>query len=149
MVFAHRFQHGKPLEDRLRLEIASLAARYPKGFAVRLHILGDFYSIEYVSFWLGMLAQYDNLHIYGYTAHYQGKIADAIRYVRINYDERFMVRFSRSLKRTNAVDIFAVKAEHAKELGAIVCPEQTGKAKSCLECGLCWAVNISIGFIEH
>jgi hypothetical protein len=40
-----------------------------KQYVVRLHVLGDFYSVEYVEFWNRMLDTYSNIKIFGYTAH--------------------------------------------------------------------------------
>jgi len=40
-----------------------------KMFAIRLHVLGDFYSVEYVEFWNRMFAKFDNIKVFGYTAH--------------------------------------------------------------------------------
>ena len=51
MPFAHRLQHGAELERRLPEEIAALCAKYPDGVLIRLHVLGDFYSPEYVQLW--------------------------------------------------------------------------------------------------
>lgn len=148
MPFAHRFEHGDALESRLRAEVAYLAHKYPKGFAIRLHILGDFYSKSYVMFWISLLQQYPNLHVYGYTARYGDDIASAIVYGRIKQPERFMIRFSRNEKYTNgSAMIYA--AQEGKVSDAIQCPEQTGKAQSCLDCGLCWSVNKTITFIDH
>ena len=148
MPFAHRFAPGAALEARLAIEIAALANRFPRGFAIRLHILGDFYSVEYVEFWRSMLAMHPALHIYGYTAHYNNPIQRAIKSIRIRYGSRFWVRYSRNDK-SSLIDIFASQAEKALETNAIVCPEQTGRAKSCLDCGLCWSVNKTIAFIDH
>jgi hypothetical protein len=51
MHWPKRHAHGPELEGKLALELAVLAAKYPAGFVVRLHILGDFYSSEYVRRW--------------------------------------------------------------------------------------------------
>ena len=40
-----------------------------KQYVIRLHVLGDFYSVEYVEFWGRMLEKFSNIKIYGYTAH--------------------------------------------------------------------------------
>ena len=66
MPFAHRFKHGKDLEERIKKEISELNPN--KNYLIRLHILGDFYSIGYVQLWLDLLDQYLNIAIYGYTA---------------------------------------------------------------------------------
>ena len=49
MPFGHRFK-TKGLMPRLKLELDALDKKHPNGYLVRLHILGDFYSVLYVSF---------------------------------------------------------------------------------------------------
>lgn len=62
------------------------------------------------------------------------------------------------LKATNAGPVVVVVAEDHPErsttpggLPVVVCPEQTGKAASCAECGLCAKANraVAVGFRVH
>lgn len=55
------------LIDRLAHDIAKLNPK--KQYAIRLHILGDFWSIEYVNFWRMVMETYPNIRIFGFTAH--------------------------------------------------------------------------------
>ena len=55
------------LMDRLAIDIAKLNPK--KKCAIRLHILGDFWSVEYVQFWQKILDTYPNIRIFGFTAH--------------------------------------------------------------------------------
>lgn len=55
------------LIDRLHKDIAKLNPK--KKYAIRLHILGDFWSVEYVNFWRYVLETYPNINIFGFTAH--------------------------------------------------------------------------------
>lgn len=48
---------------RLEWEVARRADDHPLGFAVRLHVLGDFYSVEYVELWRRLLERHPALHI--------------------------------------------------------------------------------------
>jgi hypothetical protein len=146
MAFAHRFEAGPALEDKIRREVAALAALYPHGFAIRLHILGDFYSVPYVELWASLLKAYPNLYVYGYTARNVGPIADALRWVRTVYTSRWWVRISSS-ETYSGRDIFA--SHDVPFVHGIVCPEQTGKTASCLTCGLCWSTSSTIKFIDH
>ena len=41
------FEHGAALENKLEQEVRELCATY-KGVIIRLHVLGDFYSVQYV-----------------------------------------------------------------------------------------------------
>ena len=146
MAYAHRFEHGPEFEAQLLREVEATARLYPHGFAVRLHILGDFYSVEYVRQWQDMLQRFPNLHVYGYTARHDGSIGAAIRFVRLRFKDRFWIRFSRNHEYAGG-DIYAADAGTVAK--GIKCPEQTGKAQSCLDCGLCWAINTTIIFQDH
>jgi len=148
MMFAHRIQHGQELEQAIEKEIAELTTIY-RGVIVRLHVLGDFYSVDYVALWQGLLAKHDNLAIWGFTGHKPASdIGLAIRAVRGGFGDRFAVRFS------NAPDVLfsANSAEISKpEKGrSVVCPEQTGAAESCAACTVCWsAPDRQVLFLTH
>ena len=145
MGFAHRFKPSKELEVRLDFELGNLAKKYVKGFAVRLHVLGDFYSTGYVDFWWQMLLKYPNLHLYGYTARdSKDEIGKRLDFVRMLYPERFWIRQSVSQKSEKSFVATSVLFG-----GSITCPEQVGKTESCLTCGLCWSVKNPIHFITH
>ena len=69
MQAAERVVHAPPLIAALRIELAALAARHPAGFLVRLHVLGDFWSVEYVDSWADALARHPGLTLFGFTSH--------------------------------------------------------------------------------
>ena len=148
MMFAHRLQDGSELEQRIKDEIEELCATY-KGVIVRLHVLGDFYSVPYVNLWQTLLCKFENLAIWGFTGHKPNSpIGLAIRAVHNFIGDRFSVRFSNAPKfrfSANSADLFKpVKNK------SIVCPEQTGAAESCATCTLCWsAPNKQILFVTH
>src|SRR5262249_24053099 len=89
MHLAQRMQAGSDLEWRLVREVALLHIDHPDGFAVRLHELGDFYSVEYVELWGRLLERYPGLHIWGYTAHTDGPIFAALVALVKRYGGRF------------------------------------------------------------
>ena len=146
MPFAARWEHGPNLEARLRQEVAALSALYPSGFAVRLHILGDFYSQGYVELWGELLQAFPSLHVYGYTARHDGIIAKALDRLRLLFPDRWRVRVSRNFP-ADSLRIYASQEGTVK--GEVVCPEQTGKVESCLDCGLCWDIDRTIAFRDH
>ncbi|HEV2080051.1 MAG TPA: hypothetical protein VGR19_09195, partial [Allosphingosinicella sp.] len=49
MQAAERIVAGAELEERLWDELKALQAAHPGGYLVRLHVLGDFYSLQYVA----------------------------------------------------------------------------------------------------
>ena len=148
MGFAHRFQHGEELEQAIRAEIGFLARMYPQGFVVRLHILGDFYSAQYVQVWHDLMAQYSNLRVFGYSARYDGDdITEALIRIRYDYSDRWWVRFSTNIAYDDDGMIFAAREDFQGE--SVTCPEQTGKADDCLSCGYCWAGTKTVKFLSH
>lgn len=150
MGFAHRIDHtDKDFLPNLEKEIAELNE---KGkFLVRLHVLGDFYSREYILFWHKMLMRYPYMYVFGYTALWDSLEASLIKNMRVFHKKRFMIRFSRpfspSVPFSYESNIFAAKAEQSMD--GIVCPQQTGKTQSCLTCSLCWETDKTILFVEH
>lgn len=129
----------------LRVELLSLARKYPR-FMVRLHVLGDFYSVEYVRFWHEMLRSLPGLRVYGYTARLHGPIKDAIQ--EMNHHPRSWIRYSDGPEKSfRAVTVD--NAEQAEAAGLIVCPAQTGKTDCCATCALCWATDKTIAFLRH
>lgn len=66
MRFAQRIETDG-LMDAIERDIQNLNPN--KNYAIRLHVLGDFYSVEYVEFWNRMVETYSNIKVFGYTAH--------------------------------------------------------------------------------
>lgn len=144
MAFAHRIAKGNALEDKLREEIATLALYYPNGFVIRLHVLGDFYSLQYVELWADLLTRYQNLHIFGYTARKDCPIGIAIDVLNSGlWGDRVWIR--KSMKES----FHGLSAVEIPSPVAITCPQQTGKTKACITCGLCWSVTRPIHFLNH
>ena len=149
MNLAKRIEHGAALEWRLQHEVALLASRHPGGFAVRLHVLGDFYSVQYVELWRSLIKQYPALHVFGFSARWQSSDPIAVALVQTvlsNWD-RFAIRFSNA-----PVDECAtVSIEHpgAAPSDAVVCPQQLGKTESCSTCAFCWQSKRRVAFIQH
>lgn len=157
--FARRWYPGQDLEWRLRREIAALELDYPSGFAVRLHNLGDFYSVAYVEMWRELLEAYPAFHAFGYTARSEtldDEIAYALALLVRDYwtrldPPRFAVRFSNApvLIRSTAT----IESPLQKPRDTTICPAQwtpSGKrASSCAACALCWQTTRRIAFVQH
>lgn len=160
MPFARRFRHGADLEWRLEREVAALELDHPRGFAVRLHSLGDFYSVRYVKLWRRLLKSCKALHVFGYTARIDS-IGDEIAYelallvrdywVRMESCPRFAVRFSNAP--VAARSTITLESPVSVPDDAILCPVQwtpSGKrAEACGSCGLCWNTWRRIAFLIH
>lgn len=150
MSWALRVEHGPALESRLDVEFAELQRRHPGGFVVRLHVLGDFYSVAYVARWAGWLSRYPAIRVFGYTAHApDSAIGSAI--AAMNDWDRCAIRFSGTGGARGTATIDHLR-DATKMVGAIVCPAQTGKTECCSSCALCWAPaaqHRAIAFIAH
>lgn len=146
MPFAHRFPAGQALTDKLHIELDRLDTLHPDGYSIRLHILGDFYSTEYVKWWERQLDNRPLLHIYGYT-HRQGEIRQEIDRVWGRYHARFNIMQSDGEAGLRPIALLE-STEGADKLP--VCPQQTGKAEGCLDCGLCTLPYVKgVRFMEH
>ncbi len=145
MPWSRRIAADDTLMDRVAGELYALHEQHDR-FVVRLHILGDFFSVEYVDFWRTMLGALPGMFIFGYTARRGCKIAAAID--RMNLSDRCWIRRSDGDDwefRSIVVD----SQEQATESGAIVCPVQTGRTQCCSTCALCWSTPKTIAFLRH
>lgn len=148
MQAAERIEHGPELEAALEAELAALQVAHPGGFMVRLHILGDFYSEEYVAAWARWLAAFPALHLFGFTAQpVTTRIGRAVRLLALDFGwERAAFRFSGAPLELHASRVIG-PGEH--DAAAILCPAQTGAAACCASCALCWHSERSIAFRRH
>lgn len=150
MRFAGRYAHGPELDAALDHDVAVLAARYPEGVVIRLHVLGDFYSPEYVAAWADRLTRHPNVHVFGYT-HWpeDTPIGQAVT-DWVASDRRVSIRRSDGVQHADALPVALVVAAEAPAIpGTVLCPEQTGQSHSCLTCGLCMNMQTDITFRTH
>ena len=148
----HRDPHFLPL---LEAELWLLARENPQGFVVRLHTLGDFFSVEYVRFWAHALDEIPGLRVFGYTAclpwaedETEAAIGAAIdKLTRAAWDH-FAIRFSGHAGAQGS----HVLVKPSEDPGTLMCPAQSDKTLACATCGLCWsdaARDKAIGFLKH
>lgn len=145
MNWSKRIQTGEDFLPMLGAELGRLQEEN-EAFLVRLHVLGDFYSVEYVHFWQAALHRLPGLYIYGYTARYGCAIGGAIDIM--NLHPRCSIRWSDG----GDGEFRAVTVEsedQAREVGAVLCPAQTGKSDCCGTCALCWSTPKTIAFLRH
>lgn len=149
MNWARRLKHGAGLEARLDAELVSLHKHHRAGFVVRLHVLGDFYSVPYVNKWRRWLQQLPNLRVYGYTAWQpHTPIGRAVQRLRDENWDRFSVRTSNG-QLPDAATVSAASIDDPLTLLGTVCPMQVDKTDCCATCGLCWQSRDNIVFLEH
>jgi hypothetical protein len=130
--------------SRLEHEIETLIAKHGK-IAIRLHVLGDFFSTDYVTFWDEMLCKFPGLLIWGYTAR-EDDIGKRIHRLNNSYPERCVIRWSRN---KDSISGIRYAADESFEGKSFTCPEQTGKTESCGTCGACWQSTITVKFLSH
>ena len=146
MPFAHRFKH-KNIDLFLEREIESLMQKHKEGIVIRLHVLGDFFSVEYVLFWEEMLFRHDKLCLFGYTARRSGTyIGRAIQTMNRHFSDRCVIRSSRNFEYDSE---WSYAADESFEGKSFDCPEQTDKVASCAACGLCWTTTKTVRFLSH
>ena len=159
MPMARRWRHGPELEWRLRREVAALELDHPKGFAVRLHQLGDFMSVGYVAMWRELLERHPALHAFGFTARInttEDEIAYAVALLVRDYwtrcdPPRFAIRFSNAPVFSRST--LTMESPVQKPADAVICPMQYTpggkKTESCGSCALCWQSTKRVAFLIH
>lgn len=149
MPWAKRYQHGPDLERAIEDQLERLmATRNRRGILVRLHALGDFYSVGYVVFWRRMLERFERLSVFGYTARTPSDaIGQSLIENRLMFEERLAVRWSDAP--VPGMATVSIIDEAACPPGAFVCPEQTGRTLACATCGACWGTSKNVAFIGH
>ncbi len=154
MHYARRWSPGPELEAQIKEEV-TIACTKNERVLIRLHVLGDFYSIDYLQMWAELLDEWQNLHIFGFTAHLTDtKLGRGIAWLREQEPRRFMVRTSGQTGDWGSFTLPFPTQE--KSIGdAIVCPEQldgmkgSPEGRHCGNCGVCWSTDKPIAFVEH
>lgn len=150
MQWAQRIDHRHPaFFPQLSREIDEICSASVK-VQMRLHVLGDFYSLEYVDFWREKLQQHSNLNAFGYTANpLIGTIGMRIRMLTVEFGwSRWALRFS-GLERNDFGAVVHKPGDPPANHETFSCPEQQGKVKSCAECGACWNWSKTVQFVQH
>lgn len=156
MPYARRHAVDEDFLAALKAEVVTVARSHPDGLLVRLHALGDFYSVAYVKAWAALIAMLPNLHVFGYTARRHDadgpesrQIAHEIAVLTATNWTQFAIRFSRA--EPGAQRAVVVDADPRRP-DVIMCPAQTKDTEACASCGLCWAEparHKTIAFLRH
>jgi len=127
------------LQAQIEQEIKNLLRTYGRVL-IRLHVLGDFASERYATFWRRLVLEHRGLHIFGFTQWPRdSEIGRAVQTINDADPERVWIRFS------NAGGPMSANVEGE----GIPCPEQIGKTASCMTCGLCWSTTHPVSFKKH
>lgn len=155
MARRHRIGDADIFYDRLGFEIVEMLDVEPVGLSIRLHVLGDFPSTEYVAFWKEILDEHPNVMCWGYThrmttAWGGDEIGDAIQAVKDAYPARFSIRWSGEVSRPDGAVVISKVPKRPRVEEGLVCPAQTDATACCASCALCWeAPHESIAFVKH
>jgi hypothetical protein len=145
MQAAERIVAGPELEHALWGELEALQGAHAAGFMVRLHVLGDFYSLAYVDLWGRALDRFPALHVFGFTARpVTSEIGAHLFSMAENHWARFAIRFS-GMRGA----LMASRLAEGDDPDAIICPAQTGATDCCATCALCWHSDRSVAFRRH
>ena len=148
MPFSRRHVHGDDFERVLEEELARHDKKY-SGFVVRLHILGDFYSLHYVALWGYWIKRFSSLHVFGYTAHDRySPIGSAVYSLREREWDRFAIRFSKRVPEDFNREVVSGDSK-LSYLDAVECPAQLSDNKFCGNCGICWRSDKNVVFKTH
>lgn len=151
MPFAQRYKING-LEEKLEHEITYLTFKHKHGILIRLHVLGDFFSVNYVSFWKRMLKKYSSLAIFGYTAREEySDIGKGISDINLTFLNRSDIRFSnnKEYEGKDSKNQNTYAAPESFDGNSFLCPEQIGKVEDCANCGLCWITKKTVRFRTH
>ncbi len=148
MHFAQRIRHGLNFERRLWSELEALQQAHPGGYAVRLHVLGDFYGVRYARMWERALVTFPALHVFGFTRRWpvgeDAKIGRALFRLSTEWWDRFAIRFSGS-----SAPMGATTYQAGERPDGIACPAQLGQTDCCSTCALCWSTTKPVAFLQH
>ena len=150
MPFAKRVDHRDPaFLPALAEEIDMLMRKPWPGVLIRLHALGDFYSVEYVDFWRDMLVKRPRLSVFGYTARdgARDRIGGEVDRLNFRFPDRCLIRLSNGGWPDKST--VSIKTEADCPANAFVCPEQTGKTRCCATCAACWSTTKNVAFLVH
>lgn len=171
MMNATRYIGDDALIQQIENDLAFYQSKHPNGFLVRLHVLGDFYSVDYVAQWAKWLGMFPALHVYGYTANQydaidskERAIGEALLSLRLACGIRFAVRFSGSYNDNFAAlsqddqrsdqliadkKAFLCPTQISKETGKLAKKDEETLVPDCGACGLCWQASKPVVFLTH
>jgi hypothetical protein len=159
MPMAVRFRYNPALMMSLDGELEWLSIRHPKGFSVRLHILGDFPDLAYLRQWVEWSDALPELHVWGYTARpSDSAIGKEIMAMNVRRPGRWQVRFSVAEDTPYAPMQVATTWKKPERYAfdpatkSLICPQEIGKTDHCSTCGICWnpkLAHVRVRFLGH
>lgn len=154
MPWAIRTANDHHLIPQLQVELTELAIKHAEGFVVRLHVLGDFYSIEYALAWECWIGTIPQLRAYGSTAHsVEGEIGKEIRSWSDRNWDKFAIRTSLEKPSEGKREAITIQGGLFDALkwrpGSFLCSAQKRDSSFCGNCTKCWTDDGNVMFLEH
>ena len=126
----------------LRSRILSQLAAAAQPCAVRIHSSGDFFSNDYIRFWIDIIRHARDTRFWGYTRSWRiDDLRPALEELRTEPNMQLFASWDDTMPpapagwRTSVV--VDVTVADAASLPPLVCPEQTGARSNCASCGFC------------
>ena len=107
--------------------------------AFRLHVIGDFYTPEYVGKWIEIAKRLPNVIFFGSTRSWR---CDFLSEPLKRFRDLPNVYIKASIDRTDTLEPFSCGWRvWSVEGPGTPCPHDSGRVANCAECGLCWTVK--------
>ena len=142
------------LKARIKLQLDQAQGRV----AVRIHSSGDFFSNEYINFWIDIISEYPEVKFWAYTRSWavdnlKGEIERLHELQNMSLYASYDATMSKTppvFPKSYVFDNTNGLIEFTHTFGGAVCPEQFGKVSSCADCGLCMTkTHKDILFVLH
>lgn len=141
--------NSHPLEfiGRMTRELDQL----PDGATVRIHTSGDFHTVDYVDAWRSIALGMPWLNFYAYTRSWR---VPTLKLALEAFGQLPNVTLWASTDPTTGPAPAGwreatIVQTFADAPGMAHCPEQTGRRRSCSDCGLCWRAKPAAKLAFH
>lgn len=130
------------LKNKIKFQIDKAA----KPCTVRIHSSGDFYSEDYIQFWIEIVKYSPPIQFWAYTKSWWiPELLPALQELHDLENVQLFASWDRSMPEPPKGWRLAVVRKHDEEAedfgipkqNMFQCPEQTGKVPNCASCGLC------------
>lgn len=148
----HDFYHRR---DLLKTQIANQLACSCPPTAVRIHSSGDFFSEQYIRFWIDICTQFHRVAFWAYTRSWvQSDLVPHLEQLRTLSNVQLFASHDTSMPAPpDGWRVSRVCLETEGPQLPLLCPEQTNQTPNCASCGYCFqAPNERFGdvtFYEH
>lgn len=143
-------------EELLKTKLLSeLRQSEDESLAVRIHSSGDFFSCEYISFWIDIIKSTPNATYWAYTRSWSNDaFLPLLEELKNLKNIQLFASWDRTMKKAPEGWRLSYVYQEEETLGSngIICPEQSGKVADCATCNYCLVDGKSksdVYFIAH